>query len=408
MDKNMFLNKAYELQDYLVEVRRHLHEEPEIGFSLENTKKYVKNELEKHGIIAKDVGKCGLSCVIGKNNMGKTFLLRGDMDALPIKEESDVPFKSKNNYMHACGHDMHTAMLIGAGILLKNFENEINGQIKLMFQPAEEILQGSKDMLDCGILKNPDVDFALMLHVMPNIPLKAGTAVVSSGGVSAPSADYFTIDVKGQGCHGSMPNLGVDSILCASQILHSLQEITTREVAFSKNMMLTVGKINGGTAPNIIAENTKMEGTVRCNDEKTRAFVKKRMEEITKYVSKTYRGEGKVIFTSGCPTLLNDNLLSDSVSKYLKELLGEKQAFSVNELSKLSNNGNLDKTAGSEDFSYVSHEVPSVMIALCAGEPDKGYNYPQHHSKVKFDESVLSVGSGIYAYSALRFLEENN
>lgn len=408
MYKDKILNKAYELHEYLKETREYLHKNPEIGFKLENTKEFVKNELIKNVIDVTEVGKCGLCCNLGGKKNGKTFLLRADMDALPIKEESDVSFKSNNEYMHACGHDMHTAMLIGAGIILKEFENEINGTVKLMFQPAEEVLQGSKNMIDSGILKNPDVDFALMIHVMANIALKSGTAVISSPGVSAPSADYFTIDVKGKGSHGSMPNLGVDSILCASQILLSLQEIGSREIPFSKNMILTVGKFNGGTAANIIAENTKMKGTVRCNDEETRQFVKKRMVEITENISKAHRCESKLTFTSGCPTFFNNDKLSMSVTKYLKELFGEKGAFSVEELMKNQNSGNLDKTAGSEDFSYISQEVPSIMIALCAGEPDKGYKYPQHHSKVMFDESVLSIGSAIYSYSAIRFLEENS
>lgn len=408
MDKNIILQKAKNLQNYLVKIRRYLHENPEIGFELENTKNFIKKELEKNGLEVNEIGKCGLYCVIGGKKEGKTFLLRADTDALPIKEESDVPFKSKNEYMHACGHDMHTAMLIGAGILLKALENEIYGTVKLLFQPAEEILQGSKNMIESGILKNPTVDYALMIHVMANIPLKPGTAIAASPGASAPSADYFKIEVKGKGTHGSMPNLGVDSLLCASQILLSLQEISTREIPFSKNMLLTIGKLNGGTAPNIIAENTEMEGSIRCNDEETRDFAKKRVKEITQYISKAHRTESKVTFTGGCPTLVNDEKLSNSLCKYLKELLGNDGAFSVNELAKKQNNGNLDKTSGSEDFSYISHEVPSVMVALCAGEPKDGYCYPQHHSKVKFDETALSFGSAVYAYGAIRFLEENS
>ena len=407
MDKNDFLKKADKMKDYLINIRRYLHENPETGFELHNTKKFVKEELEKIGLCVNEVGKCGLCCIIGGKKEGKTFLLRADMDALPIKEQSDVSFKSKNENMHACGHDMHTAMLIGAAKLLKEYENDLNGTVKLMFQPAEEILEGSKDMINSGILKNPDVDYALMIHVMANISLKAGTAIVGKKGVTAPSADYFQIEVKGKGSHGSMPNLGVDSLLTASQILIALQEINSRELALSEDLVLTVGMMNGGTAPNAIADTTVMKGAMRCYDENVRNNVKKRMEEISKGIAQSYRCESKLSFTSSCPTLFNDETLSLKICEYLKEILGEKNAFSVNELIKSDETGGLDKTAGSEDFSYISHEVPSIMVALCAGEPQKGYKYSQHHPMVKFDEEVISVGSVVYAYSAMKFLEEN-
>lgn len=407
MDKNGFFKKAEELGDYLVNIRRHLHENPEIGFELQNTKKFVKDELEKIGLCVNEVGKCGLSCVIGGKKEGKTFLLRADMDALPIKEESDVSFKSKNENMHACGHDMHTAMLIGAAHLLKEYENDIDGTVKLMFQSAEETFEGSDDMIKAGILKNPDVDFALMIHVMANIPLKPGTAIVSPKGVTAPSADYFQIEVKGQGSHGSMPNLGVDSLLTASHILIALQEINSRELGLSEDLVLTVGTMNGGTAPNAIADKTVMKGTLRAYDEEVRNKVKSRIEEISKGISNAFRCDTSVSYTSSCPTLLNDELLSSKIYEYLKELLGEGNAFSASELAKADKSGGLNKMAGSEDFSYISHEVPSIMIALCAGEPQNGFKYPQHHPMVKFDEEALSKGSAIYAYSAIRYLQEN-
>lgn len=333
-------------------------------------------------------------------------MLRADMDALPIKEESGVDFSSENGNMHACGHDMHTAMLLGAARLLKAHENEIDGTVKLMFQPAEEIFEGLHDMIEAGILDNPKVDAALMIHVMAGMPFEPGTVIVSSPGVSAPAADYFEIKVKGNGCHGSMPNMGVDPITVAAHILISLQEIHARELALSDKAVLTIGTINAGTAANAIPDTAVMGGSIRTFDEEVRTYLKERLTDISKLTAKTFRADAEVTFGSGCPTLLNDTEVSASVEGYMKELLGNK-AFTSAQLSAMQGASKTSKTAGSEDFAYISQNVPSVMIALAAGQPDMGYKYPQHHPMVKFDETALSVGSAVYAYSALKWLAEH-
>ncbi len=399
MDQNSILSEAKALQDELTAHRRFLHAHPETGFSQEITLPYIKNALEQMGCTPTECGKAGLLATVGSGS--PVLLLRADMDALPIKEESDVPFASSNGNMHACGHDMHTAMLLGAAKLLKKHEKELGGTVKFMFQSAEEIFEGSRDMIKNGALRAPDVDAALMIHVTSGVPIPAGTVLVSAGGVSAPAADYFEIEVQGKGCHGSAPQNGIDPITAAAHILIALQEISARELSASDEAVLTIGTFHGGSAENVIADTVHMGGTIRTYREETRSFLKKRVEEIAVSVATAFRAKATVTFGSGCPTLVNDKTLSANVETWLKELLGEMNVFST---AAFSTDGKPQRGGGSEDFAYISHEVPTLMLALCAGEPSKGYTYSQHHPKVKFDESVLPIGSAIFTWSALRYL----
>lgn len=398
------LNEAINYKDKLIEYRRHLHSNPEVRFALDNTKAYVKERLIEMGYEPKDCGKAGLVALVGNGN--KTFMLRADMDALPVEEEADVDFKSTNGNMHGCGHDMHTAMLLGAAKILKEHEKELKGTVKLMFQPAEETFEGSADMVGNGLLDAPKVDAALMIHVMAGMPFEAGTAVISSPGVSAPAADYFEIKIKGKGCHGSMPNMGIDPVNIAAHIITALQEINSRELALSDSAALTIGRINGGTASNVIPDSVEIGGTLRTYDEEVREFIKKRIIEIAECTANTFRGSASVEYTSGCPTLVNDKSLSELAEKYTREALGNEKTFTVAQLNAMSGNS-MKGTSGSEDFAYISQRVPSIMIALAAGQAEKGYIYGQHHPKVKFDEDALPYGSTIYAYNAIRWLEEN-
>lgn len=409
MTSEVLLQEAKELSEQLVATRRYLHTHPGTGFDIADTVAYVKEELTKMGYAPKECGKAGIVALAGGKKPGKVFLLRADMDALPIAEEAEVDFPSTNGRMHACGHDMHTTMLLGAAKLLKMHEDEIEGTVKLMFQPAEEVFEGSHDMIEAGVLENPHVDAALMIHVMAGMPFAAGTVVVSAPGVSAPAADYFEIKVQGTGCHGSMPNAGVDPITAAAHILIALQELHARELALSDRAVLTIGTMHAGAAANAIPDTAVMGGSIRTFDEEVRTYLKKRLEEISESVAKAFRAEAAVTFGSGCPTLVNDGSLSEALDGYMKELLGAQGAFSVVQLNAMAGEGQSrsSKSAGSEDFAYVSQEVPSIMLALAAGQPEKGYTYPQHHPKVKFDESALPVGSAVYAYAALRWLAEH-
>ena len=401
MTKEQIMQEAAALQEEIKAHRLWLHTHAETGFDLTETKPYVKSTLTEMGYTVQECGKAGLVTTVGKPG-GKVILLRADMDALPIAEEADVDFACKNGRMHACGHDMHTAMLLGAAKILKAHESELDGMVKLMFQPAEEIFEGSKDMIASGVLENPRPDAALMIHVAAGMPLPAGTVVVSAPGVSAPAADYFTIRVHGKGCHGSAPQNGIDPLTAAAHILIALQEIHARELSASDEAVLTIGTFHAGEAGNVIPDTAAMGGTIRTYDEKTRTYLKERMTAIAQSVAEAFRASADVSFGSGCPTLINDKALSEKVTGYLKDLLGANRAFTTAELS----GGKPARGGGSEDFAYVSHEVPSLMLALAAGEPSEGYAYPQHHPKVKFDESVLSTGAAVFVDCALQYLRE--
>lgn len=400
---NTILEEAKALQEEIRTNRRWLHAHAEVGFDLTQTKAYVKKQLTDMGYEPVECGKAGLVALAGGKQPGRTFLLRADMDALPIAEESGETFACRAGAMHACGHDMHTAMLLGAAKILKAHEAEIRGTVKLMFQPAEEVFEGSSDMIENGVLENPAPDAAIMIHVMANTPMPAGMIAVSAPGVSAPAADYFTIRVQGKGCHGSAPQNGVDALTAAAHILIALQEIQARELGASEEVVMTIGTFHGGSASNVIADSAELGGTIRTYDEQTRAFLKERMESITPAIAQAFRAAATIEYGSGCPTLVNDGDLAVKAKKYLTQLLGPERVVAA---SDLQTGGRSARGGGSEDFAYVSQKVPSLMLALAAGEPDKGYGFPQHHPKVRFDETALSTGAAVLAEMALRWLEE--
>lgn len=363
MITNNILQEAAAYQEQLVQTRRYLHSHPETGFDLKNTTEYVRKELIAMGYEPVMCGKSGIIALAGKKKSGKVFLIRGDMDALPIKEESDVPFSSDNGKMHACGHDMHTTMMLGAARLLKSHEYEIEGTVKLMFQPAEEIFEGSDDMINAGVLNSPDVDAAMMIHVMAGLPIPAGTVISCDGGVSAPAADYFYIDIQGKGCHGSMPNNGVDPVTIVAHIITGLSEINSRELGLSDNAVITIGTINAGNAANVIPDTAHMSGTIRTYDEETRSYIKQRVSDIASNIASAYRGSASVTYGSGCPCLLNNPDLATCSAKYLNELLGPSRTFTATQLNAMSGGGKASKSTGSEDFAYVSQK--SSIYYVC-------------------------------------------
>jgi len=386
-----FLSEARKLQEQLIVWRRYLHQNAEVGFALHKTTAFIKQELEKMGCKVQNCGRAGLVVTLGTG--ARTFLLRADTDGLPIAEKTGKSFACKDGHMHACGHDMHTATLLGAVKLLKAKERELQGKVKILFQPAEELLEGAKDVIEAGVLKN--VDGAMMLHVLTNLSLPVGTVVVAKE-VSAPAADYFTIRIKGKSCHGSTPWEGVDSVAVGARILLALEEISESERIPATPFVLSVGKFEGGKAGNVIADCAVLQGTLRAFDEGVRERVKKRIEEITKGIAKVFRAKGSVSYGGGCPTLINDEKLSVFLEKEGQKLLGKGMVFN----SKTLGNDKKERSGGSEDFAYISHEVPSVMVALAAGEPSKGYAYPLHHPKADFDEAALCVGAALYAQAA--------
>lgn len=396
-----FIEKAQSIQSELVELRRKIHMTAETGMNLEKTSKIVVEELKKLGIDSKVIAHSGVVCEIGGKKPGKVFLIRADMDALPILEEADVDFKATNSNMHACGHDLHTTMLLGAARLLKDIEDEIEGTVKLMFQPAEETLLGAKAMIDEGVLENPKVDAALMIHAVTGLPVPSGMVLVPNEGPLSSSSDKFEIYIKGKGGHGSMPDQTVDPLNVMSHIHIALQAIISREVSATNPSVLTVGKMEGGFVSNIIPDSAYMEGTIRAFCPKNRAFIIKRLEEICTSVAATFRAEVKVVFPNGCGSIVVDKDVSTLVRNTLVEELGEDM---VADASKAFPGG---KFMGSEDFSFVSDRVPGILLGVFAGNSEEGYIYPLHHPKVMFDESALKTGAAVYASTAVSWLKQN-
>lgn len=402
MTEKEIFNEIKKMDGDLRKTRRFLHAHAEVGFSLRETRKFIIESLKELGYAPKTVGKAGILATTDGNftrATTKRVLLRADMDGLPIAEKSGEPFRCKRGNMHACGHDLHATSLLGAARFLKTHEKELAGEVRLLFQPAEEILEGAKACIEDGVTQG--IDGAFSLHVAVDTPLETGTVLLPPSGVSAPAADYFTIEVTGKGCHGSAPQNGVDALLTASYILLALQEISSRELSPAQPAVLTVGKLLGGEAGNAVAQTASLQGTLRAFDDSVRLRVKKRLCEIAQGVAKSFRAKAKISFGGGCPTLVNDGGMVALSEKIFKKALGNK-VLSVGDLGA----GFASRNGGSEDFAYISHETPSVMIALCAGQTEKGYEYPLHHPKVRFDEGALVYGAFAYSAFAYSFLKK--
>lgn len=383
--------------NFMTEVRRDIHKKPGTGLDNIPTVEYIGSVLTSLGIQWEMCGKCGISAILGKGD--RCILLRADTDGLPVKEESGFEFASVNGNMHGCGHDLHAAMLLGCAKILSENSESLCGTVKLMFQSGEETLEGAKDMIDSGILKNPDADAAIMLHVMTAVGISTGNIIIPKCGVSAPSADYFEIEIIGKGCHGSSPFQGLDPIYAASNIVTALSVIDSRELSPNEYSQLAICSFNSGNAGNVIPDKANLRGSLRTFDEDVRNKVKLRIEDICKGICDAFRTKCNVKFTSGCPALINDKEMCDMAKNALPGLFQQGFVLSAEDFE--TKNGVL----GSEDFSYISREVPSLMLALAAGPVEEGYEYPLHHPKVKFDERAMIYGCAALCKIALYFLE---
>lgn len=382
----------------VTEDRRYLHAHAETGFELSATFDYVWNRLTEIGLTPRKCGKCGILADIGRGE--RCVLLRADMDALPMREETELPFASSNNCMHACGHDLHTAMLLEAARILKAREGSLPGRVRLMFQPAEELLLGAADMLADGLLDAPKPEAAFMIHVLTGLDIPAGTVIVSAPGISAPAAGMFEIRIQGKGCHGAMPHTGVDPVSIAAHTVLNLQQIQTREISLTQSCALTIGMLQAGSTANIIPDRAVLRGSLRALEDETHQYLLRRVEEIAVQTAALFGGSAEVEQIGGCPTLVNDEALSKITLSALRELLGQERVLLSSDLG-----GDAAKFSGSEDFANISHAVPSLMVALTAGDPAEGYVHPAHHPRVRFDESALPVGAAVYTAMALRTLE---
>lgn len=402
-DPKALLTEAAALQPQLQTWRRTLHRHPELGFDLPMTKALVKQALTEMGYTPQDCGKAGVIALAGGKRPGKVILLRGDMDALPIKEESGEEFSSEiEGVMHGCGHDMHTAMMLGVAKLLKAHEDEIEGTIKLEFQPAEEIFAGSSDMIANGLLENPHVDAAVMFHVIAGQPVPHGMVLVPGGGITMASCEQYDIVVHGKGGHGSTPENCIDPITAAAHIHLALQEINSRELDPHSYGVFTTGSFQAGVASNVIPDSATMKGTIRTidPDNAVGAQIRERMTAIVEGIAAAYRCTAEVTFHDYCPCMIVNKELAQSALTYMTELLGQ-GALDMRKIG-------ADKPGGgSEDFAFVSHEVPTVSMFLSAGNSKEGYLYGQHHPKVRFDDSVLYEGSAAYVYMGLRWLADH-
>lgn len=395
--KNL-LEEAKEIQEELVTCRRKIHQNPETGEHLPQTKKFVMEKLIQMGYKPREIGDSGLSALAGRQEGGRCILIRADMDALPVKEETELAFRSKNGNMHACGHDMHTAMLLGAARILKNHESELKGCVKLMFQPAEETFTGAKMMIREGILENPKVDAAVTMHGDGMSDHDIGKVTMVTKGVSMASCDTYRIEIEGVGTHGAFPNQGVDPIMAGMNIYNALQEIITREIKASDIAVLTQGTFHAGTASNIIPDTAYMEGTIRTFDKEVRGYMKQRVEEITQSVAGAFRAKARCIWNGGCQPLYNDPEVFEDVSGYIRELLGQEG---------LVIEGEEAVPFASEDFSNVLDLVPGIQMFLVTGSIKEGADVPMHNPKIVFDESPMYVGAAALAYVASRWLEEH-
>jgi len=391
------------LQSEIIRLRRELHKFPECELILPKTSEYVKIYLHSLNIEFKTYEKhSGIVALIGKKTDGKTIALRADMDGLRIKEETGLDYSSENENMHACGHDAHTAMLLVAAKILKEHEHELNGQIKLLFQPGEEGPGGALPMVDDGVLENPKVDAILALHVgnlaepiTKGMKLQQGDVIVSHSSMFA-ADDQFYIKITGKGGHGATPDVTIDPVAVSIQVMNSLQYIVSREIKPSNPAVITISSITAGRETyNIIPECAEIRGTIRCLNYETRDFIFKRMTEIVEGISKIMRAEGEIQFLDGYPPLINDSKVVDSFIKVAKEMIGDEKVHVVEE-----------SIMGGEDAAFFFEKVPGCYFFLNTPYYENGICPPAHNSKFQIDESQLFEGVALFVKAATEMLNE--
>lgn len=379
----------------VVQDRRHLHAHPELSFQEVETGKYIQDQLMQmevpfqHGLAGNGI----VALIKGKNPKKKTVALRADMDALPILEANEVPYKSKNEgIMHACGHDVHTASLLGTVRILQDLRAQFEGTVKCLFQPGEEKLPGGASiMIAEGALENPKPFSIFGQHVHP--PLRAGYIGLRSGMYMA-SADEIYVTVKGRGGHGAMPHDCIDPIVIAAQIIVALQQVVSRYADPSIPTVLTFGKINStGGATNIIPNEVRLEGTFRTMHEKWRTEAHKRMKKIAEATAKGYGAACEFQILRGYPVLFNHEALTAKAKAWAIEYLGKDKV------------ADLPLRMTAEDFAYYSQVMPACFYRLGTGNPDRNISSPVHTNTFDIDEAALETGAGLMAWFALRSLD---
>ena len=381
------ITKKY--KDYIIEKRRYFHMNPEPSFNEYNTSKVVQEELKKLEITFEIFAKTGIIATIKVQNPGKTVLLRADMDALEVCEKNNVSYRSqKEGLMHACGHDGHIAMLLGAAHVLNEIKNDISGEIKLLFQPAEEIAKGAKAMIEESKIID-SIDAAFAIHLWQGVPV--GKISLESGARMA-AADLFSIKVKGKSGHGSMPHETIDAVVVASAIVMNLQHLVSRNTNPLDTLVVTVGKLTAGTRHNIIAGEALLEGTIRSFSDEVWKKVPEQIERVVKNTAAAYDAEAEIDLVRATPPLVNNQDISDILKASAEKLYGEEVVTKY------------EKTPGGEDFAYFTQAVPGALAFVGIRNDEKGINSPHHNETFDMDEEALEMGANLYAQFAIDFL----
>ena len=386
-------NEAKKISDWIIEIRRELHKHPELMYEEFKTNELVRRELDQLDITYKSpIAKTGVLATIG-NGSGPCVALRADMDALPIHEETDVPFRSKiDGKMHACGHDCHTAMLLGAAKILKSRESEINGTIKLLFQPAEEGGAGGKLMREEGVLDNPKVERIFGLHVWPQMPTGQ---IGSREGTFLAATSFLDLTIKGVGGHAAVPHLTKDPVLTSAQVITNLQSIISRELDPLDSGVVSISAIHGGQAANVIPPEVKILGTLRSLTMDGLLSLQKRVKEIAESVAKAHGCEAIVDYPGNdYPPTVNDGDTWEFAKEVGIDMLGKE------------NVNDLDAVMGGEDFAYYTQKVKGCFVVLGMQNEKIDAIYSVHHPMFKADEEALHIGTALHTMFALKSLEE--
>ena len=391
----MMWQECKEMQEELVAMRRDLHKIPELGTQLPMTRDYVTKKLDEYGVPYTLTDKdSSVIAVINAGKPGKVIALRADMDALPIQEETGVPFSSEHpGCMHACGHDTHTSMLLGAAKVLNEHKNELNGEVRFLFQTAEEVSKGAPIIVENGGVKGVDAVFGTHIGTIIDKNIPAGTFIICPGPVMA-SFDRFVITVKGTGCHGSTPEKGIDPVNIAAHIVIALQAVNAREFNANVPVVITIGRIEGGKTYNAIPSVVEIEGTTRAFDKDVREKMAKRIEEISKYTALAFGGEAEVFMDWGAPPVVNDDAMAEFAANAVKEVIGDEMV--ITEVP--------HPNMGGEDFAYYLQEVPGAFMFLSSANPEKGTDIAHHNPKFNVDEDVFWIGTAAFVNIAEKFL----
>lgn len=379
------------LQSQLVTWRRKLHQKPELAFTERITAALIAQNLEKMGIEHDtEIAQTGIVAIIKSPYPGPVLAIRADMDALPIQEENEVEYRSQHDgKMHACGHDGHTAIALGTACYLAQHRHAFKGTVKIIFQPAEEGPGGAKPMIEAGVLKNPDVDAIIGLHLWNNLPL--GTVGVRSGALMA-AVETFRILIQGKGGHGAMPHQTIDSIVVGAQIINALQTIVARNVNPIDSAVVTVGEFHAGSANNVIADTALLEGTVRYFNPIYDGYFQQRFTSIIQGICQAYGANYELDYWQLYPPVINDAQIAELVRSVAVEVV-KTPAGIVPEC----------QTMGGEDMSFFLQEVPGCYFFLGSANVEKGLAYPHHHPRFDFDETALAMGVEIFVRCVEKF-----